>query len=750
MSHSKEKADIIWTYTDEAPALATHSLLPMVQAILASIQVSVETLDISLAARILSQFPDYLSADQRVSDALAQLAEIVVQPDANIIKLPNISASLTQLKAAISELQQQGYAIPDYPDNATDPKAISIRRRFDKIKGSAVNPVLREGNSDRRVAPAVKRYAQQHPHAMQPWSKQSKAHVSSMVSGDFYSTEKALTLMKDEQVRIVLDTGEEQQLLKDNLALTQGDVVDASVMRRAALIEFFNEQIDACQTQNVLFSLHLKATMMKVTDPIVFGHAVAVFCQPWFEQHAAIFAELGVDPREGLEACFNKVKTLPAADQQAIMDDYKALLQQRPALAMVDSDKGITNLHRSNDVIVDASMPAAIRDGGCMYNEAGELQAMKAVIPDRTYAGVYQQTIDFCRQHGAFDPSKMGNVANVGLMANKAQEYGSHDKTFEIPTAGTVRVLNQQDEVLFEHEVAAGDIWRMCRVTDAAVTDWVNLAVQRVQQSQTPAIFWLDDERAHDAQLIKKVHAALQKHHQDNVSIQIDTPERATLATLKAIQAGDNVIAVTGNVLRDYLTDLFPILELGTSAKMLSIVPLMQGGGLFETGAGGSAPKHVQQFLQEDYLRWDSLGEFLALGVSLEHLARVGSQPQAAVLAAALDKGVAQFLTENKSPTRRIGGIDNRGSHFYFIWYWVQAIANQTQDLALAKRFEPLHHFFDEHQTAIEHELNQVQGQARDIGGYYHPKANEVTQYMRPSPLLNRAFELLSVEVAAL
>ncbi|RKZ06925.1 NADP-dependent isocitrate dehydrogenase, partial [bacterium] len=673
-----DKAKIIYTITDEAPALATLSLLPIIEAYTSAAGVAVETRDISLAGRILAHFPDALAEGQHVSDALSELGELAMTPEANIIKLPNISASVPQMNAAIKELQAKGFALPDYPETATTEAEQSAKDRYDKIKGSAVNPVLREGNSDRRAAVAVKKYAQTHPHPMGAWSADSKSRVSSMSGGDFFGNEKSATVDEPTVAKfeLVADDGS-VTVLKEGLALQAGEVLDGTFMSAAALNEFLAGQIAASKADDVLFSLHMKATMMKVSDPIIFGHAVTVFYKDIFEKHAEVIAELGVDVKNGFGDLLAKIKSLPAEKQAEIEADIAAVYANRPDMAMVNSDKGITNLHVPSDIIIDASMPAAIRTSGQMWNKAGELQDTNFVIPDRCYAGVYHETVDFCRQHGAFDPRTMGTVPNVGLMAQKAEEYGSHDKTFEIPAAGTVRVVDASGSVLFEHTVEKGDIWRACQTKDAPILDWVKLAVTRARATGVPAIFWLDENRAHDAQLIEKVKVYLKDHDTDGLDIQIMAPEAATRFTLARAKEGKDTISVTGYVLRDYLTDLFPILELGTSAKMLSIVPLMNGGGLFETGAGGSAPKHVQQFEKENHLRWDSLGEFLALGVSLEHLATVFDNAKAQILADTLDAAITQFLEENKSPSRKVNELDNRGSHFYLALYWAQALAAQ-------------------------------------------------------------------------
>lgn len=731
---------IIYTETDEAPALATYSLLPIIKTFTEAAGVTVETRDISLAGRVLANFPDYLTEEQRISDALAELGELTLKPEANIIKLPNISASIPQLKACIKELQAQGYALPEYvADPQTDAEK-DAKARYDKIKGSAVNPVLREGNSDRRAPGAVKQYARNNPHSMGAWSADSKSHVSHLDSGDFFGSEQSVTVAQAGSVKIELTAADGSvTVLKEKTALLAGEVIDSAVMSKSALRSFIAAQIEDAKAQDVLFSLHLKATMMKVSDPIMFGHAVEVYYQDVFAKHAALFAELGVDANNGIGDVYTKIQSLPEAQQAEIKADIEAVYQTRPAMAMVDSDKGITNLHVPSDIIIDASMPAAIRTSGQMWGPDGKLKDMKAVIPDRCYAGVYQETIDFCKKNGAFDPTTMGSVSNVGLMAQKAEEYGSHDKTFEIPADGTVRVIDEAGNVLMQHDVAQGDIWRMCQAKDAPIQDWVKLAVNRARATQTPAIFWLNKDRAHDAQLIAKVEQYLQDHDTAGLDIQIMSPEEATRFSLARMKEGLDTISVTGNVLRDYLTDLFPILELGTSAKMLSIVPLMNGGGLFETGAGGSAPKHVQQFEKENYLRWDSLGEFLALAVSLEHLATVFSNDKAQVLAETLDQATAKFLENNKSPARRVGQIDNRGSHFYLAMYWAEALAAQSKDADLQARFAPLAQTLADNEETIVTELNSAQGVAMDIGGYYHANPELASKAMRPSATLNAA-----------
>ncbi len=740
-----ENSTIIWTITDEAPALATYSLLPIVQAFSSAAGISVETRDISLAGRILAVFPEFLTDAQRQADDLAELGELANRPDANIIKLPNISASVPQLKAAIKELQDKGFALPDYPEEPKTDAEKDVKARYDKIKGSAVNPVLREGNSDRRAPLSVKNYARKNPHSMGAWSKDSKSHVAHMSHGDFYGSEQSVTVADAGAVKIQLVKADGSvQVLKEKTSLKAGEVIDAAVMSKAALRDFLAREIADAKAQGVLFSVHLKATMMKVSDPIMFGHVVTVFFKDVFEKHAATLATLGVDVNNGFGDLLSKIQQLPDAERAAIEADIQAVYANQPGLAMVNSDKGITNLNVPSDVIIDASMPAAIRSSGQMWNAQGKLQDTKFTIPDRCYAGVYQETINFCKANGAFDPRTMGSVPNVGLMAQKAEEYGSHDKTFEIPAAGTVQVLDLQGAVLMSHAVEAGDIWRMCQTKDAPIQDWVKLAVNRARLSNTPAVFWLDSNRAHDAQIIQKVQTYLKQYDLTGLDIQIMSPEAATRFSLERMKAGQDTISVTGNVLRDYLTDLFPILELGTSAKMLSIVPLMNGGGLFETGAGGSAPKHVEQFVEENHLRWDSLGEFLALAASLEHLSVVTGNASAKVLADALDAATGLFLDNDKSPTRKVGQLDNRGSHFYLAMYWAQALAAQTVDASLATRFAPVAKAMTEQEQTIVHELNSVQARAVDIGGYYRPDFAKASAALRPSATLNQAIALLS------
>jgi isocitrate dehydrogenase len=734
MSASK----IIYTITDEAPMLATYSLLPVIRAYTDAAGIAVETRDISLAGRIIANFPDKLTDAQKQNDDLAELGELCKTADANIIKLPNISASIPQLQAAVSELKAQGYDLPDYPLEADSDEDKAVRARYAKVLGSAVNPVLREGNSDRRVAAPVKEYAKKHPHSMGAWSSDSKSRVASMTDGDFYSSEQSVVMPSAGNVTIELvDESGHSKALRAPVAVQAGEVIDASRMSVAKLCEFYSEQVEHAVADDVLLSLHLKATMMKVSDPIMFGHAVTVYYSELFDKYADTFASIGVDPKNGIGDVEAKIGSLPAELQQQIRDDMQAVYSSRPAQAMVDSDKGITNLHVPSNVIVDASMPAALRTSGKMWGPDGKLHDMIAMIPDRCYAGVYQSVIDFCKQHGAFDVPTMGNVSNVGLMAQKAEEYGSHDKTFEIPGNGTVVVKDDKGNVLMEHSVEQGDIWRMCQTRDLPVRDWVKLAVNRARLTGNMAIFWLDENRAHDRNLIGRVRDYLQEHDTDGLEIEILAPVNATLKTLDRVKAGLDTISVTGNVLRDYLTDLFPILELGTSAKMLSIVPLLAGGGLFETGAGGSAPKHVQQLLAENHLRWDSLGEFLAIAVSLEDLSQKTGNQRAAVLAATLDKANGQFLNSNRSPSRKVGELDTRGSHFYLVMYWAQALAEQSDDADLAARFKPVAEAMTAQENKIVAELNEVQGKAVDIGGYYHPDATLTEAVMRPSETLN-------------
>ncbi|MGI9271911.1 MAG: NADP-dependent isocitrate dehydrogenase [Woeseiaceae bacterium] len=731
-------AKIIYTKTDEAPALATYSFLPIVKAFTDAAGIDVEIRDISLAARILANFPEQLSDDQRHSDALAELGALAKTPDANIIKLPNISASIPQLVDAIEELQSQGFAVPDYPEEPDNAAEEAIQSRYAAVLGSAVNPVLREGNSDRRVAAAVKNFAKANPHRMGAWSADSKSHVAHMADGDFFSSEQSVVVDKAGSVRIehVAEDGT-VSVLRESVALLDNEVIDGSRMSCAALRNFFARETDAAKAEGVLLSLHLKATMMKVSDPIMFGHAVKVYYKGAFEKHAALFDSIGVDANNGVGDVYAKIADLPEAQRAEVEADLAATYAIRPELAMVDSDKGITNLHVPSNVIIDASMPAAIRSSGQMWGPDGQLHDTKALIPDRSYAGIYKEIVEFSKVNGAFDVTTMGNVCNVGLMAQKAEEYGSHDKTFEIAASGTVRVVDESDNVLIEHSVAEGDIWRMCQTKDLPIRDWVRLAVSRARQTGTATIFWLDEKRAHDANLITLVGRYLQDHDTDGLDIQILSPVDAMRETLKRVKAGEDTISVTGNVLRDYLTDLFPILELGTSAKMLSIVPLLAGGGLYETGAGGSAPKHVQQFLEEGHLRWDSLGEFLALAVSIEELAEKTGNARATLVADALNDANGRYLEENKSPSRKVNELDNRGSHFYVAMYWAAAVASQTADAELASRFESVAAALADNEDTIIAELAAAQGQAVDIGGYFHPDDDKAIAAMRPSPTLN-------------
>ena len=735
---SDKKSTIIYTETDEAPALATYSFLPIIEAFTSASDVDVEMRDISLSGRIIASFSDYLNAEHQQPDALAELGELTQDPMANIIKLPNISASIPQMKAVIKELQDKGYALPDYPEEPANDEEKDIKTRYDSVKGSAVNPVLREGNSDRRAPTSVKNYAKKNPHSMGAWSSDSRSHVASMAQGDFFGSEQSTTAPAATAVSIQhTDSAGKVSVLKEGIALQAGEVIDAACMSSTALRTFLEEQIEDSKAQGVLMSLHMKATMMKVSDPIIFGHAVTVYYKDVFEKYADTFDALGVDENNGVGDVYAKIQSLPEAERAAIEADLNAVYESRPAMAMVDSDRGITNLHVPSDIIIDASMPAALRTSGKMWGPDGELHDMKAIIPDRSYAGVYQEVIDFCRTNGAFDPSTMGSVPNVGLMAQKAEEYGSHDKTFEVAADGKIAVIDSDGNTLLEHTVAKGDIWRMCQVKDAPIQDWVKLAVSRSRLSNTPVVFWLNEERAHDAELIKKVNAYLPNHDIDGLEIHIMAPNAATRFSLDRIKEGKDTISATGNVLRDYLTDLFPILELGTSAKMLSIVPLMNGGGLFETGAGGSAPKHVQQFEKENHLRWDSLGEFLALAASLEHLAHVTDNPRAKVLADALDRATGKFLDENKSPSRKVNELDNRGSHFYLAMYWAEALAQQTHDAELAQHFSSVAEAMAANEAKIIEELNTVQGVPMDVGGYYKPDPEKAAAAMRPSATLN-------------
>jgi len=735
---------IIYTQTDEAPALATYSFLPIVEAYTKSAGVEVETRDISLAGRIIANFPEYLTEEQQISDALAELGELAKTPEANIIKLPNISASIPQMQAAISELQAKGYALPDYPEEPKDAKEEEIKAKYDKVKGSAVNPVLREGNSDRRAPRAVKNYAKKNPHSMGEWQASSKSNVVSMPEGDFFGSEQSTTIEKAGDVRIELtnDNGE-VTVLKERVTLQSGEIIDASVMRKKALRSFLEAAIETAKNEDVLFSVHLKATMMKVSDPIIFGQVVEVFFKDVFEKYGDVFQELGISANNGLGDLHAKLDRLPAEKKEEIEAAIKACYAKQPDLAMVNSDKGITNLHVPSDVIIDASMPAAIRTSGQMWGPDGKLKDTLFTIPDRSYAGVYQETMDFCKKNGAFDPTTMGSVSNVGLMAQKAEEYGSHDKTFQIASSGTVRVIDAYNKVLLEHKVEEGDIWRMCQVKDAPIQDWVKLAVSRAKATGNPAVFWLNEARAHDAQLIKKVNAYLPNYDTSDVEIHILAPVEATRFSLERIIKGEDTISVTGNVLRDYLTDLFPILEVGTSAKMLSIVPLMNGGGLFETGAGGSAPKHVQQFEAEGHLRWDSLGEFLALAVSLEHLSNNSNNPKAKVLGETLDEATGLLLDNRKSPSRKVNELDNRGSHFYLAMYWAQALAKQDKDAELKAVFAPIAKEMADNEATIVDELNAAQGSPMDVGGYYAPVFELASKAMRPSTTLNGIIEKL-------
>ena len=740
------KADkIIYTKTDEAPMLATYSFLPIINAFSKAAGVSVELRDISLAGRVIAVFPEYLTQAQKQHDALAELGELAKTPEANIIKLPNISASIPQLVATIKELQKQGYKLPDYPENPKDDKEKEIKARYDKVKGSAVNPVLREGNSDRRAPLSVKAYARKHPHKMGAWTSDSKTHVTHMKGGDFRSNEKSLTIPSATTAKIeFVGADGKVTVLKDKIALQAGEVLDATFMSVKALRKFLEEQIEDAKQQGVLFSLHMKATMMKISDPKIFGHAVTVFYKDVFEKHGETLKKLGVDPDNGIGDLYAKIKALQEDQRKAIEDDIKAVYQKRPPMAMVNSDKGITNLHVPSDIIIDASMPPVIRDSGKMWNPEGKLQDVKCVIPDASYAPVYHEVVEFCKKHGAFDPKTMGSIPNVGLMAQAAEEYGSHDKTFKAPGNGTMRIVDATGTTLLEHKVEEGDIWRACQVKDAPIQDWVKLAVNRAKATGAPAVFWLNKDRAHDAELIKKVNQYLSNHDTKGLDIRIMSPAEATRFSLERMKEGKDTISCTGNVLRDYLTDLFPILEIGTSAKMLSIVPLLNGGGLFETGAGGSAPKHVQQFQEEGYLRWDSLGEFLALAASLEHLAKAGNNPVAKILADTLDQANAKFLESNKSPARKVGEIDNRGSHFYLALYWAQALAAQTADKKIAERFTKIAKDLSDNEKKIDGELLAAQGKPMDIGGYYHPDNTKASKAMRPSATLNAIIDAIA------
>lgn len=737
-----KQSTIIYTKTDEAPALATFSFLPIVQAFTAPAGIKLESRDISLAARILAKFTDYLTENQKINDALEELGNLAKTPEANIIKLPNISASVPQLVEAIKELQSKGFALPDYPEDPQNEKEKEIKSRYDKIKGSAVNPVLREGNSDRRAPKAVKNYAKKHPHSMGAWDKNSKSHVATMSHGDFFNNEKSITLSQDDSLTINhVDSSGKTTSLKKDLKVLKGEIIDGTFMSKKDLLAFLDTQIKDAKAKDILFSLHMKATMMKVSDPIIFGHAVELFFADVFKKHSDLLSKIGVDVRNGFGDLVSKLDQLTSEEKSQIENTIKQCYENGPSLAMVNSDKGITNLHVPSDVIIDASMPAMIRTSGKMWNAKGNPQDTKAVIPDSSYASIYQATIDFCKENGAFDPTTMGSVSNVGLMAQKAEEYGSHDKTFEIQSSGKVQVINTEGTILMEHQVEAGDIWRMCAVKDAPVQDWVNLAVNRARATGNPTIFWLDQKRAHDAELIKKVNLYLKNHDTSGLDIQIMNPEQATLFSLKQIKEGKDAISVSGNVLRDYLTDLFPILEVGTSAKMLSIVPLMNGGGLFETGAGGSAPKHVDQFLTENHLRWDSLGEFLALGVSLEHLGEKDNNQKALILAEALDEATEKYLENDKSPSRKAGELDNRGSHFYVALYWAEALANQNQDNELKELFQSIAAELKENETKIVEQLNAIQGKPVDIGGYYFPNDELTQKALRPNTLFNAILE---------
>ena len=740
------KADkIIYTKTDEAPMLATYSFLPIINAFSKAAGVTVELRDISLAGRVLAVFPEYLTPEQKQPDALAELGELAKTPEANIIKLPNISASAPQLVATIKELQSQGYKLPDYPENPKDDKEREIKARYDKVKGSAVNPVLREGNSDRRAPLSVKAHTRKHPHKMGAWSSDSKTHVSHMSGGDFRSNEKSLTIPAATTAKIeFVGADGKTTVLKEKIALQAGEVLDATFMSVKALRKFLEEQIQDAQKKGVLFSLHMKATMMKISDPKIFGHAVTVFYKDVFEKHGETLKKLGVDPDNGLGDLYAKIKSLPEDQRKAIENDIQEVYKKRPPMAMVNSDKGITNLHVPSDVIIDASMPPVIRDSGKMWNPQGKLEDVKCVIPDSSYAPVYHEVVEFCKKNGAFDPKTMGSVPNVGLMAQAAEEYGSHDKTFKAPGNGTMRIVDASGKTLIEHKVEEGDIWRACQVKDAPIQDWVKLAVTRAKSTGAPAVFWLNKDRAHDAELIKKLNAFLPKHDTNGLEIKIMSPADACRFSLERMKEGKDTISCTGNVLRDYLTDLFPILEIGTSAKMLSIVPLLNGGGLFETGAGGSAPKHVQQFQEEGYLRWDSLGEFLALAASLEHLAKVGNNQVAKILADTLDQANAKFLESNKSPARKVGEIDNRGSHFYLALYWAQALAAQTADKKIAERFTKIAKDLGDNAAKIDQELLAAQGKPQDVGGYYHPNDEKASRAMRPSATLNKIIDSIA------
>ena len=738
-----KKATVIYTKTDEAPYLATHSLLPIVKAFAGHANIHIETKDISLSGRILAAFSDFLTEEQKISDDLAFLGKLVKQPDANIIKLPNISASIPQLENAIEELQNKGFNIPDYPEEPATKEEETIKKRYDKVKGSAVNPVLREGNSDRRAPKAVKNYAKKHPHKMGVWSANSKTRVATMAQGDFRNSEKSVTMPQADKVRITFtNTIGKTKVLKE-LSLLEGEIIDASVMQKNKLVDFLDQQVNEARSENVLFSIHLKATMMKVSDPIIFGHAVKVYYKPLFDKYAALFEEIGFNPNNGFGDLIDKLDDLSQDTKQAVLNDINTIYKNGPDLAMVNSDKGITNLHVPSDVIIDASMPAMIRNSGKMWNKNGELEDTIAVIPDSSYAPLYETTIEFCKKHGAFNPATMGTVPNVGLMAQKAEEYGSHDKTFEMEEAGTVTVSNQAGTVLMSHKVEKGDIWRMCRTKDLPVQDWIKLAVSRARATGMPAVFWLEPDRAHDVEIAKKVKKYLPEHDTSGLDIKIMSIKDATQYTLERVKEGKDTISVTGNVLRDYLTDLFPILELGTSAKMLSIVPLMNGGGLFETGAGGSAPKHVQQFLKENHLRWDSLGEFLALATSFEFLSEKYNNKKAAILAEALDSATEKLMENEKGPSRKVGELDNRGSHFYLTMYWAEALANQEKDEYLKNTFTPIAEKLKNNEQEIVTYLNTIQGKPVAIEGYYKPNKNKVYQAMRPSTIFNEIVKML-------
>ncbi|MBV9943343.1 MAG: NADP-dependent isocitrate dehydrogenase [Solirubrobacterales bacterium] len=735
---------IVYTLTDEAPALATTSLLPVLRAFAGAADVEIEVRDISLAGRILAQFPDRLDEDQRVADALAELGELAQEPEGNIIKLPNISASVPQLKAAIEELQDKGYAIPDYPEEPDDDEQRDTRTRYDRVKGSAVNPVLRQGNSDRRAPPSVKEYARQHPHSMGEWSSDSQSHVSTMSQDDFRATERSRTVRRGGTVKIEhVDADDKVTVLKEAIEVQDGEIIDGALMRRAALEAFLAEQIADARERGVLFSVHLKTTMMRVSDPIIFGHVVRAYFKDLFEEHGDALKTAGVNANDGLRALLRAIESLPDDQRAAVQGSVESAYDDGPPLAMVDSDRGVTNLHVPSDVIIDASMPAAIRSSGQMWNAEGEQQDAKFVIPDHSYAALYAEALEHCRRHGSFDPAKMGSTPNIGLMAQAAEEYGSHDKTFEIDRPGALRVVHDRDETLLEHQVEAGDIWRMCQTKDAPIRDWIRLAVTRARETGTPAIFWLDETRAHDAEVLRKVESALEELDTERLDIAILDVTAAARRTLERARADQDTISVTGNVLRDYLTDLFPILELGTSAKMLSIVPLMKGGGLFETGAGGSAPRHVQQFIKENHLRWDSLGEFLALGPSLELLAEKDDKPRARLLAQTLDRAIGRHLEEDRAPKRKVGELDNRGSHFYLALYWARALAEQDKDAQLAERFAPLAQKLAENEEKIVEELGSVQGSSVDLDGYYRPDIDKVAEAMRPSKTFNAALDAL-------